>query len=58
MPLLRDDGSIEEVEVALTNTVMMQCITWKRYEKDVLKKREEILNSSDKEVDDDEGRTC
>lgn len=58
MPLLRDDGSVEEVEVALTNTVMMQCINWKRYEKDVLKKREEILNSSDKEVDDDEERTC
>lgn len=56
MPLLREDGVVEAVDVAITNTVMMQYINWSRYEKDVLKERNEILKSSNKEVNDETGK--
>lgn len=56
MPLLRDDGCIEEVNICITNTIMMACIRWSQYEKEVLKERDEILKSSNKEVNDDEGK--
>lgn len=54
IPLLREDGSVQEVEVAITNTVMMRCIQWKNYESRVLSERDKILNSEDKEVSGDE----
>ena len=56
MPLLREDGVVEAVDVAITNTVMMQYINWRGYEKDALKERDEILKSSNKEVNDETGK--